>query len=284
MKIGRIISSSSDRYEVEIDNKIEKYMARGILKKNDKTPVVGDIVKIEEETIIEIEERKNYIKRPKMANITQLILVISAKSPKPDLLLLDKQLIFAEYLSIKPIICLNKIDLDDISKISKEYKEIGYTCIQTNAKLGEGIEKIKEHLYNNITAFAGNSGVGKSSLINQLFGNSITEEGDISNKNKRGKNTTTMARLYKIDNNSYIADTPGFSTFDINEIESKDLWKYYVDMRKYEKNCRYSGCSHIKENECGIKEALKQGKIQKDRYDRYCQIYKELKKREERKW
>ena len=261
MKIGRIISSSSDRYEVEIDNKIEKYMARGILKKNDKTPVVGDIVKIEEETIIEIEERKNYIKRPKMANITQLILVISAKSPKPDLLLLDKQLIFAEYLSIKPIICLNKIDLDDISKISKEYKEIGYTCIQTNAKLGEGIEKIKEHLYNNITAFAGNSGVGKSSLINQLFGNSITEEGDISNKNKRGKNTTTMARLYKIDNNSYIADTPGFSTFDINEIESKDLWKYYVDMRKYEKNCRYSGCSHIKENECGIKEALKQGKI-----------------------
>ncbi len=284
MKIGRIISSSSDRYEVEIDNKIEKYMARGILKKNDKTPVVGDIVKIEEETIIEIEERKNYIKRPKMANITQLILVISAKSPKPDLLLLDKQLIFAEYLSIKPIICLNKIDLDDISKISKEYKEIGYTCIQTNAKLGEGIEKIKEHLYNNITAFAGNSGVGKSSLINQLFGNSITEEGDISNKNKRGKNTTTMARLYKIDNNSYIADTPGFSTFDINEIESKDLWKYYVDMRKYEKNCRYSGCSHIKENECGIKEALKQGKIQKDRYDRYCQIYKELKEREERKW
>lgn len=284
MKIGRIISSSSDRYEVEIDNKIEKYMARGILKKNDKTPVVGDIVKIEEETIIEIEERKNYIKRPKMANITQLILVISAKSPKPDLLLLDKQLIFAEYLSIKPIICLNKIDLDDISKISKEYKEIGYTCIQTNAKLGEGIEKIKEHLYNNITAFAGNSGVGKSSLINQLFGNSITEEGDISNKNKRGKNTTTMARLYKIDNNSYIADTPGFSTFDINEIESKDLWKYYVDMRKYEKNCRYSGCSHIKENECGIKEALKQGKIQKDRYDRYCQIYKELKERKERKW
>ena len=284
MKIGRIISSSSDRYEVEIDNKIEKYMARGILKKNDKTPVVGDIVKIEEETIIEIEERKNYIKRPKMANITQLILVISAKSPKPDLLLLDKQLIFAEYLSIKPIICLNKIDLDDISKISKEYKEIGYTCIQTNAKLGEGIEKIKEHLYNNITAFAGNSGVGKSSLINQLFGNSITEEGDISNKNKRGKNTTTMARLYKIDNNSYIADTPGFSTFDINEIESKDLWKYYVDMKKYEKNCRYSGCSHIKENECGIKEALKQGKIQKDRYDRYCQIYKELKEREERKW
>ena len=284
MKIGRIISSSSDKNEVEIDNKIEKYMARGILKKNDKTPVVGDIVKIEEETIIEIEERKNYIKRPKMANITQLILVISAKSPKPDLLLLDKQLIFAEYLSIKPIICLNKIDLDDISKISKEYKEIGYTCIQTNAKLGEGIEKIKEHLYNNITAFAGNSGVGKSSLINQLFGNSITEEGDISNKNKRGKNTTTMARLYKIDNNSYIADTPGFSTFDINEIESKDLWKYYVDMRKYEKNCRYSGCSHIKENECGIKEALKQGKIQKDRYDRYCQIYKELKEREERKW
>ena len=284
MKIGRIISSSSDRYEVEIDNKIEKYMARGILKKNDKTPVVGDIVKIEEETIIEIEERKNYIERPKMANITLLILVISAKSPKPDLLLLDKQLIFAEYLSIIPIICLNKIDLDDISKISKEYKEIGYTCIQTNAKLGEGIEKIKEHLYNNITAIAGNSGVGKSSLINQLFGNSITEEGDISNKNKRGKNTTTMARLYKIDNNSYIADTPGFSTFDINEIESKDLWKYYVDMRKYEKNCRYSGCSHIKENECGIKEALKQGKIQKDRYDRYCQIYKELKEREERKW
>ena len=210
-----------------------------------------------------------------MANLSQIILVVSMKLPKPDLLLLDKQLVYAEYMKIKPIICLNKIDLEDEEKINQIYnlyKNIGYEVIKTNAKCGTGIEEIKQKLKNNVTAFSGNSGVGKSTLINSLLGKTIAQEGNISNKNKRGKNTTTQVVLYKIDENSYVADTPGFSTFDINEIDKKELAYYFIEFRNYIKNCEYADCSHIKEEKCGIKEAVKQGKISKERYENFLKI------------
>ena len=285
---GIVISNISDLYKVEIEKetkeagKIYNCNARGKFKADETSPVAGDIVEIEitdEEKcagIIEkIIERKNYIKRPKMANLSQIILVLSMKLPKPDLLLLDKQLVYAEYMKIKPIICLNKIDLEDEEKINQIYnlyKNIGYEVIKTNAKCGTGIEEIKQKLKNNVTAFSGNSGVGKSTLINSLLGKTIAQEGNISNKNKRGKNTTTQVVLYKIDENSYIADTPGFSTFDINEIDKKELAYYFIEFRKYIKNCEYADCSHIKEEKCGIKEAVKQGKISKERYENFLRI------------
>lgn len=285
---GIVISNISDLYKVEIERetkeagKIYSCNARGKFKADETSPVAGDIVEIEitdEEKcagIIEkIIERKNYIKRPKMANLSQIILVLSMKLPKPDLLLLDKQLVYAEYMKIKPIICLNKIDLEDEEKINQIYnlyKNIGYEVIKTNAKCGTGIEEIKQKLKNNVTAFSGNSGVGKSTLINSLLGKTIAQEGNISNKNKRGKNTTTQVVLYKIDENSYIADTPGFSTFDINEIDKKELAYYFIEFRKYIKNCEYADCSHIKEEKCGIKEAVKQGKISKERYENFLRI------------
>ena len=134
----------------------------------------------------------------------------------------------------------------------------------------------------NINAFSGNSGVGKSTLINAIFKYSITEEGEISIKNKRGKNTTTQVKLYKINENTYIADTPGFSTFEISEIESKDLYKYFKEFDNT--NCKYIGCSHIKETECGIKQDVENEIIDKGRYERFCKIYNELKQKEERKW
>ena len=285
---GIVISNISDLYKVEIERetkeagKIYSCNARGKFKADETSPVAGDIVEIEitdEEKcagIIEkIIERKNYIKRPKMANLSQIILVLSMKLPKPDLLLLDKQLVYAEYMKIKPIICLNKIDLEDEGKINQIYnlyKNIGYEVIKTNAKCGTGIEEIKQKLKNNVTAFSGNSGVGKSTLINSLLGKTIAQEGNISNKNKRGKNTTTQVVLYKIDENSYIADTPGFSTFDINEIDKKELAYYFIEFRNYIKNCEYADCSHIKEEKCGIKEAVKQGKISKERYENFLRI------------
>lgn len=281
---GIVISNISDLYKVEIEKegKIYSCNARGKFKADETSPVAGDIVEIEitdEEKcagIIEkIIERKNYIKRPKMANLSQIILVLSMKLPKPDLLLLDKQLVYAEYMKIKPIICLNKIDLEDEEKINQIYnlyKNIGYEVIKTNAKCGTGIEEIKQKLKNNVTAFSGNSGVGKSTLINSLLGKTIAQEGNISNKNKRGKNTTTQVVLYKIDENSYVADTPGFSTFDINEIDKKELAYYFIEFRKYIKNCEYADCSHIKEEKCGIKEAVKQGKISKERYENFLRI------------
>ena len=201
--------------------------------------------------------------------------------------MLDKQLAFAEFLNILPIIVLNKVDLDDnnnFKEIKKIYEKIGYKVITTNAKQKEGIKELMQVLRNNINAFSGNSGVGKSSLINAIFDTNMTQEGEISNRNKRGKNTTTSIKLYEIDKNTYIADTPGFSTFNISEIESNDLDKYFKEFRDNIQKCEFIGCTHIKENNCGIKTAIEEGKIDIGRYERYCKIYQELKEREERKW
>lgn len=218
MQKGIVISNISDLYKVEANNITYNCNARGKLKADEISPVAGDLVEIEitnaekKTGVIEnIFERKNYVKRPKMANLTQIVLVVSMKLPKPDLLLLDKQLVYAEYINIKPIICLNKIDLESEEKIDyiyNLYKNIGYTVIKTDAKNNVGIEELKANINKKLTAFSGNSGVGKSTLINALMGKQIAEEGNISNKNKRGKNTTTQVILHKIDSNTYIADTP----------------------------------------------------------------------------
>lgn len=285
MQTGIVLSNISDLYKVESNNMVYDCNARGKFKSNDISPVSGDIVDIdiiddEKKTgvITKIHDRKNYFKRPKMANLSQIILVVSMKMPKVDLELLDKQLIFAEYNHVKPIICLNKIDLENEEKIeyiSNIYTQIGYKVIKTNAKEGIGVEEQKKELQNNITAFSGNSGVGKSTLINNILETDITLEGEISNKNKRGKNTTTQVKLYKIDENSYVADTPGFSTFDVKEIDKKELAKYFIEFRPYLNKCEYGDCSHIKEEKCAVKEAVQQGKISKARYERYCKLWNE---------
>lgn len=291
---GLIISNISNIYNVKVEDKIYKCNARGKLKTEDISPVVGDNVEIKitdsnvNEAVIEkILERNIYLKRPKIANITQIICVISSKDPKPDLLMLDKQLAYAEYLGIKPIILINKIDLDKknaIENIKDMYTKIGYKVILTVAKEKEGIEGLRETLKNNVSAFSGNSGVGKSTLINGLFESNISDEGVISTKNKKGKNTTTNISLYELDNNTFIADTPGFSTFDVYEIKSEDLAKYFKEFKEFIPNCEYVGCSHIKEENCGIKEALKENKISKERYDRFVKIYYDIKDKEEHKW
>ncbi len=295
---GLIVENISNLYKIKVQNKIYEANARGKFKKEEITPVVGDKVEIQildeenKKAVIEkIEPRTTYIKRPKMSNITQLILVVSSKNPKPDLLLLDKQLAFAEYLEIKPIIVLNKTDLDkkkEFEKIKEIYQNIGYTVIETIAKEQEnnlsGIQELKKYLKGNINAFSGNSGVGKSTLINAIFKDTITQEGEISQRNKKGKNTTTSTKLYEIDKNTYIADTPGFSTFDISEIEYKELDKYFKEFKPLVANCEFVGCTHIKEENCGIKNALQQGKIDSSRYDRFCKIYEELKEKDKYKY
>ena len=287
-KKGRIINIISNIFYVEIENEIIKCTSRGIFKNKEEKPVVGDIVQVDikEKNILEILDRKNYIKRPKSANISKLILVVSCNKPKPDLLMLDKQLAFSEFLNIEPIIIINKIDLDleKAEEIEEIYSSIGYKVIKTNAKgLNINSKEIHNQLKNNVSAFSGNSGVGKSTLINGIFKDLITEEGEVSHKNKRGKNTTTSIKLYKIDKNTYIADTPGFSTFDIYEINYKELYKYFKEFKKYADKCEYQDCTHIKEEKCGIKQNIGK-KIPSSRYDNYVKIYNELKDREEHKW
>ena len=291
---GLIVENISNMYKVKAEDKIYESTARGKFKKEDITPVVGDMVELEiiDETnrkavIKEIKNRTVYIKRPKLANITQIIFVISSKDPKPDLLMLDKQLAFSEFLGINAIIVLNKIDLDDekqFEKIEKIYKKIGYKVIETEAKKQKGIEKLQEQLKNNISAFSGNSGVGKSTLINGIFKRDITQEGEISKRNRRGKNTTTAIKLYEINENTYIADTPGFSTFDISEIPSQELENYFVEFEREKEKCEFIGCTHIKEKNCGVKQAIEEGKISKERYNRFCKIYEELKEKDKYKY
>lgn len=291
---GIIISASSNLYQIETNQKIYTCLARGKFKKEKITPLVGDFVQItitdetkKEGVIEEILPRKNMLKRPKMANLTQLIFVVSMQMPKPDLLLLDKQLAYAEYLKIKPIIIINKTDLDKknmAEKIKEIYEKVGYFVILTKAKQKEGVEELKKKLVENISAFSGNSGVGKSTLINALFKEEKTQEGDISQKNKKGKNTTTSVFLHKLEKDTYIADTPGFSSFDISEITSKELENYFIEFQKYISNCEYIGCNHNKEEKCGIKEAVRLGNIPQERYENFIRIFEELKDREEHKW
>ncbi len=283
MPKGIIICTSSNVYQVAEGEKVYKCLARGKFKKEKISPLVGDEVEFtitnsekQEGVIEQILPRKNELKRPKMANLTQLILVVSMKMPSPDLLLLDKQLVFAEFMGLKATIVLNKVDLEDkeeIDRIAKLYEDIGYKIIQTNAKEGIKVEEITALLEGETTAFAGNSGVGKSTLINSIFEQELTQEGDISDKNQRGKNTTTSTTLYKYKENSYIADTPGFSTFEINEIPKEDLCHYFVEFVPYLDKCEFQGCSHIKEENCGVKDALKSGKISSQRYENYVKIY-----------
>jgi len=293
MKQGIIIENISNIFKIICENELYTCDARGKLKKDDIKPVVGDkvnfeITKIKEKTgvIEEILPRENYIKRPKIANINQIVLVISSKMPKPDLLMLDKQLAFAEYMNIKPVIVINKIDLakEIAEEIKEQYKFTNYEIIETNAKENVGIYELRNALKNKISVFSGNSGVGKSTLLNDLFEDNLTLEGKISSKNKRGKNTTTTVKLYELEENTFIADSPGFSTFDIYEIETTNLAEYFVEFKEYIENCEFVGCTHIKEENCGIKQALKENKISQNRYERYIKIYEELKDREEHKW
>lgn len=292
---GIIIGNVSNQYLIETqDKKVYEAVARGKFKIGENTPVVGDKVEIDvidesksTAVITKMLDRTNYIKRPKLANLTKLVFVISSKNPKPDLLMLDKQLAFAEFLGIDAIIVINKIDLEkeeNIEVIKEIYTNIGYKVITTVANQREGIEELKKELKNNISAFSGNSGVGKSTLLNAIFEKNVTEEGQISIKNKKGKNTTTAIRLYEIEKDTYIADTPGFSVFDIYEIETKDLYKYFKEFKEHEKQCEFVGCTHIKEKECGIRKALEEGNISNSRYQNYIKIYEDLKDREEHKW
>ena len=280
---GTVLKVYSDVYKVDTGLYIKDYKAKGLIKFKNTKIVVGDRVEVNGEVIEKVYPRINEFIRPPIANIEQLVVVVATTNPKPDLELLDKQIIMAEKNGVLPIICINKIDLSqDYEDIIKIYEKIGYQVITTDAKNAVGIEKLAVMLQNKITAFTGNSGVGKSALTNNIFKDTISEEGETSEKLEKGKHTTKFVELYKMSPNSYIADTPGFSTYEMKNISYNDLDKCFVEFIPFISSCEFRGCSHIKERKCGVKQAVEDRKIDQGRYDRYCKFYTKLK--EEKKW
>lgn len=274
------------------DNSEFKASLRGNIKRKNGI-LVGDLVEVEVSydryMIKKILPRKNSLIRPPVANIDNLVIVVSLSTPSPDFFLLDKQIVLAKFKDILPIIVINKIDLNisditnkDLSYIKNVYGNLGFQIIEVSAKNNIGIDVLKEKLHNKISAFSGNSGVGKSSIINKIFGtNSLTFE--VAKKTNRGRHTTKHVKIYK-NEDMYVLDTPGFSSYELYDIEYKELKNYYPDF--LECKCDYLDCSHVFENEkvCGIKKAINDGRIDKNRYDRYVELFKKLKDEYDRKY
>lgn len=283
--LGRILKVEPSVYKVRTEEgKVFKSLAKGNLRFNKSKPLVGDLVNLNADWAIDkIFPRKNEFIRPPIANIDQIIMVMATTNPKPDFTLLDKQLVMAEKNGVDILICLNKIDLnEDCDEIMDIYEKIGYQVITTDAKNGLGIEKLAVLLKGKITAFTGNSGVGKSALTNNIFKEVISEEGMISDKTLKGKHTTKYVELFEIAPDTFIADTPGFSSYDVQGISYKELDKYFIEFNSYLSSCEYRSCTHIKEKNCGVKNAVQKNKIDSGRYERYCMLYQKLK--EEKKW
>ncbi|MCX8129013.1 MAG: ribosome small subunit-dependent GTPase A [Clostridia bacterium] len=286
MPTGTIIKGIGGFYYVKTDEGIYECKARGIFRKENLTPLPGDKVSIvidktgSKGSIDEILPRETELVRPAVSNVNQMIVVVAAKSPAPDLVLLDKLLITAELKGISTVICLNKIDLDESKEyleFMESYKKAGYEVIKSSSKANEGYEELLKILKGKITVFAGQSGVGKSTILNRLMKSSIMQTGDVSQKIERGKHTTRHAELVELSSGGYIVDTPGFSSFELTEIEHIDLELYYPEFSQFINRCRFTGCSHISEPDCLVKQAVDDNIIDRGRYERYITLYNLLK-------
>lgn len=278
---GRITKGIGGFYYVKVaDGTIYECKARGIFRKDNIKPIVGDIVEISVQSgignIEKIEQRKNELIRPSVSNIDILVIVVAAGEPEPNLSLLDKLLVNAEILGIEPIICINKTDVKDFSYLLEVYQKTGYKVVTASAKNNEGIDALIPYIKGKTSAFAGLSGVGKSTILS-LITSSDMQTGEISEKIKRGKHTTRHVELLELSGGGFVFDTPGFSSFEVNTVPSGELYKYFPEMKSFENMCRFSGCSHINEPDCAVKKELEKGNIAKSRYESYVQIYNQLK-------
>lgn len=274
---GTIIKGIGGFYYIRTDSGIIECKARGIFRKNGITPMIGDNVEIAltkdgKGSIEKISERKNFLFRPAVANIDILAVVAACKNPEPDMLLLDKMIINAESADIEPIICINKTDLSAPDEIIGIYKNTGYKIFCLSAEKREGFGELIDYIKNKTTAFSGLSGVGKSSIMNIITEN-VMQTGSISRIN-RGRHTTRHIELIPLEAGGYVLDTPGFSSMDIN-MAAEDLYNYFPEMRG--RVCRYRGCSHISEPECGVHSAFDTGEISPSRYESYKELYNYLK-------
>ncbi len=295
---GKIIKGIAGFYYVCVTNPAEdtteiyECKAKGIFRKDGTKPLVGDDVEMEvldedagKGNIQKILPRKNALIRPAVANVDQALVIFAAAKPAPNFNLLDRFLIMMAGQELPCIICFNKqdiVDEEERQKLTSVYENCGCRVVFASATKGEGTEEIRALLRGKTTTVAGPSGVGKSSMVNSLCGDTYMETGEISEKIDRGKHTTRHAELLLIGPDTYIVDTPGFSSLSVFNMEKEELKDFYPEFTKYEDACRFRGCSHISEPDCGVKNALQDGKISPMRYENYVQIYGELKA--QKKW
>lgn len=287
---GKIIKGIAGFYYVHVVHSgIYECKAKGIFRNKKIKPLVGDNVEIDiidEEkrigNIVEIAERTNELIRPAVANIDQSLVVFAVMRPDPNINLLDRFLVMMERQDVPVIICFNKVDLvpeEELIELRDTYVNAGYHVIFTSTLNGNGVEDVKRILIGKTTAFAGPSGVGKSSMLNAIIPDANSETGGISEKIGRGKNTTRHTEIFNLEDETYIMDTPGFTSLYTNDFEKEELKWYFPEFREYEGKCRFNGCIHENEPDCAVKNALEEGKISESRYKNYLQMLDEIKNR-----
>lgn len=285
---GKIIKGIAGFYYVHVEGKgIYECRAKGIFRNEKIKPLVGDNVETEvldekdmEGSILRILPRSSTLIRPAVANVDQAMIIFAIVKPNPNFNLLDRFLIRMERQHLPTVICFNKQDIaspEEKEALRKAYETCGYRVLFISALENEGLEQVKGILAGKTTTVAGPSGVGKSSLINQLAPAANMATGEISAKIERGRHTTRHSEIIALGEETYIVDTPGFTSLDISEITKEELGQYYPEFVQYEPYCKFSGCAHITEPSCGIKDAVADGRISKVRYENYKELYRELK-------
>lgn len=287
---GKIIKGIAGFYYIYAeDGNVYECKAKGIFRKDNFKPLVGDNVEItvlnEEEkegSVTSILPRRNSLIRPAVANVDQAFLIFAMENPKPNFLLLDRFLIMMKQQEIPAVICFNKKDVgekEEMEKLYEIYTGCGYRVVLSSTYEGAGMDEIHEILKGKTTVVAGPSGVGKSSITNCMQGEVQMETGEISKKLKRGKHTTRHSQVIPVEKNTFLVDTPGFSSLYLTDMKEEELRDYFPEFVMYEPQCRFQGCMHIHEPGCAVKKALSEGKISQQRYDNYLALYEELKEK-----
>lgn len=281
---GIIIKALSGFYYVKTEEGIYTCKARGNLRQKGISPLVGDRVEITASpdftgAVERIMPRKTFLQRPPVANIEKLFILSSYENPAPNTTVIDKLTVIARHKGIEPIIVFNKSDMGDFGEYIKIYQNAGFKTFAVSALKGVGIDAVKEELRDSISAFTGNSGVGKSSLLNAMLGDDIIETGEVSEKLGRGRHTTRHTEIYPLSFGGFVADTPGFSSIEAGDdfALKEHLAEYFEDFGDYIYECQFSSCSHTKEKGCAVIKAVKEGRIEKTRHESYIAMFEEFK-------
>lgn len=283
-KKGIILKCLGGLYTVESPDGIYECKARGVFRSKGISPTAGDRVILSGGVISEIEERRNFIIRPPLANLDMIVFVVSTVSPAPNYLLLDKFIAIAEYKGIEPVIAVTKTDLGESEKLRAIYEKVGIDVVTVDYDDPGTVEELRRMLTGKLSAFTGNSGAGKSTLLNAIDPELNIPTGEISKKLGRGRHTTRHAELYKLAGGGYIADTPGFSTFETNRYEiirKEELADCFREFREHKDSCRFRDCAHTCEKGCAVIEAVVSGEIPEQRHESYKAMYEEAKQLKE---